>query len=289
MKIALIADSHLAAHALAFNANTEAALAWIDSAGADLAVHLGDITADAISDESQLEFAAQVLAGLKTPLRCIPGNHDIGDNPLAGAAASHADLLDGARLARFEALFGDEYWALEADGWTLIGLNAQRFGFGDAGEAAQFAWLGRALGAVRGPCGLFLHKPLFRTGWDDDLLHPRYAPLPSRRRLQALLSGVDLRFVVSGHTHQWRRGLVDGVEHVWAPSCAFTIPDLMQEPIGEKRVGALILTLKDGGHSIELHRPEGLLDQDLADHPEVYPELERLLQDLRDGKPYPHR
>jgi 3',5'-cyclic AMP phosphodiesterase CpdA len=288
MKIALIADSHLAPHAPAFNANTEAALAWIDQAGADLAVHLGDITADGIGEASQLDFAAQVLRGLKTPIRCIAGNHDIGDNPAGGVAEAH-DPLDPSRLAHFETLFDEERWSLEVDGWTLIGLNAQRFGFGEAGEAAQFAWLGRALGAARGPCGLFLHKPLFRTDWNDDLHHPRYAPLPSRRRLQALLTGVDLRFVVSGHTHQWRRGLVDGVEHVWAPSCAFTIPDLMQEPIGEKRVGALILTLKDGGHSIELHRPEGLLDQDLADHPEVYPELERLLQDLRDGKPYPHR
>jgi 3',5'-cyclic AMP phosphodiesterase CpdA len=288
MKIALIADTHLAPIARDLTANARAALAWIDQAGVDLVLHLGDVSADGAGDARQLDFAAGVMAGLGTPVRYLPGNHDVGDNPAPGVRDHHG-LLDAARLADFRRLFDQEHWVLRGEGWTLLGLNAQRFGFGDAGEAAQFAWLEQTLAGVDGPCGLLLHKPLFRDGWDDTAPHPRYVPLGARQRLRALFASRDLRFVISGHTHQWRRVDVEGVEHVWAPSTAFTVPDLMQETIGEKRLGLLTLNLEPDAHVIELHRPQGLRDHDLADHAQVYPALGPLLEDLRHGKPYPRR
>jgi hypothetical protein len=166
---------------------------------------------------------------------------------------------------------------MRALGWTLIGLDAQLLALGVAEEEAQFAWLAQTLAYAAGPIGLFLHKPLFRHGWEDQELHPRYVPLAPRRRLHGLFAGRDLRFVANGHTHQRRSLSVDGVEHLWAPSCAFVVPDLMQEWIGEKVVGAMTLTLEPRAHRFTFHVPPGVARHDLADYADVFPKLRQTL------------
>jgi hypothetical protein len=90
-----------------------------------------------------------------------------------------------------------------------------------------------------------LHKPLFLYGPQDDEPHVRYIPEAPRRRLLALLRCHELGFILSGHAHQSRRLVRDGVEHRWAPSTAFCLPDGMQERIGDKEVGVLTLTLSE--------------------------------------------
>jgi hypothetical protein len=135
----------------------------------------------------------------------------------------------------------------------------------------QFRWLETRLAERDGPLGVLLHKPLFRHGPDDTEAHVRYVPASARRRLLDLLATRDLRFVVSGHAHQAHRLRVADVEHVWAPSTAFCLPDGMQERIGEKTVGALMIELSDAGHRVELVTPEGLTRLNILDYPEVYP------------------
>jgi 3',5'-cyclic AMP phosphodiesterase CpdA len=274
VKIALIADTHLAASAPALETNCRAALAWAETIAADLIVHLGDITADGVEEAEHYDAARAVLAGAVVPMRLIPGNHDIGDNPTPGLDHGHA-LVRPERLALYRQTFGPDWWAVEQGGWTLIGLNAQLFALGDQEEAAQFAWLANALTQARGPVGLFLHKPLFRNGLDDQELHPRYVPIEARRRLWDMLATRDLRFVVNGHTHQLRKLSVGGVEHVWAPSCAFTVPDAMQEWIGEKVVGTMSLKLEPDRHQFEFHIPPGVAQHDLAAFTEVFPKLKQ--------------
>jgi hypothetical protein len=128
-----------------------------------------------------------------------------------------------------------------------------------------------------------LHKPLFRDGPADTEAHIRYVPAAPRARLLALLASRDLRFVLSGHAHQSRRLTVDGVEHVWAPSTAFCIPDAVQEPIGVKRVGLLELELTAAGHRFTELAPPGLVAHDLIDHAEVYPQVTALRAKLAAG------
>jgi 3',5'-cyclic AMP phosphodiesterase CpdA len=273
VKIVLIADTHLAADAVDFNANTAAALAWAGEIGADMIVHLGDITADGAEHVEQFDAAHDVLAKAVTPMRLVPGNHDIGDSP---NAAAHG-RVDPERLALYRQRFGPDRWSMVAEGWMLIGLNAQLFAMGDSEEAAQFEWLEAALAAWSGPVGVFLHKPLFRDGWEDTDPHPRYVPLPPRRRLQAMLAGCDLRFVVNGHTHQHRCMSVVGVDHVWAPSCAFIVPDAMQEWIGEKVVGAMTLMLAADSHEFAFHRPPGVAYRNLASYADLFPKVRKAL------------
>jgi hypothetical protein len=57
----------------------------------------------------------------------LPGNHDIGDNPIApGAPTKHA--LDLARLEEYRVLFGPDRWSFHTGAWQVIGVNAQLFG-----------------------------------------------------------------------------------------------------------------------------------------------------------------
>lgn len=272
MQIALISDTHLAPGATAFRDNCDAARAWIAALAPDLTVHLGDITADAAKDPAHHAEAVAAFADWPTPLRFLPGNHDLGDNP---TDAPHGDdpFIDAPRLALYQAAFGPDRWAFRAEGWTIIGLNAQLFGWTGPEQDDQFAWLEDVLAGVDGPIGLMLHKPLFRDGPGDTERHHRYVPQPARGLLLDKLRGHDLRFVVSGHTHQTRRCHVDGVEHVWAPSTAFLIPDRLQERIGDKIQGTMLLTVTATGHRFTLVGPPGLTQRDLLDHAEVYPQL----------------
>ena len=76
-----------------------------------------------------------------------------------------------------------------------------------------------------------------------------------------------------GHTHQLRRHQIGAVEHVWAPSCAFYIPDCHQEMIGEKVVGAMLLTLASGDYRLDFVCPQGVARNSLLDQVDIYPQL----------------
>ena len=140
MRIAVVADSHLAPDANAFNRNWRAVREYVAALGADLTVHLGDVTVDGLGDPAQLDHARALGADWPTPIRYVPGNHDIGDNPPGpGIAAKHP--LEPARIGAFRAALGPDYWALDADGWRVIALNAQLIGTGTRDEAEQWSWL----------------------------------------------------------------------------------------------------------------------------------------------------
>jgi 3',5'-cyclic AMP phosphodiesterase CpdA len=272
MKLVLISDTHLTPRAAAYRDNWYIVAAWIEAIAPDLVVHLGDITADGAHDTRELESARLAFNRLRPLTRFLPGNHDVGDNPIA-PGVPNAHPLDLARLADYRRLFGPDRWSFESGPWQVVGLNAQLFATDTDEEEKQFAWLEEHLRGRRGPLGVMLHKPLFRNGPGDTEAHVRYVPALTRGRLLAALATRDLRFVVSGHAHQARRLRVSGVEHVWAPSTAYCIPDAIQERIGEKIVGALTLELTDAGHRAEVVTPEGLVRHNILDHPAVYPEL----------------
>ena len=272
MKLVLVSDTHLTSRTAAFGDNWAVVRAWIEASAPDVVVNLGDITADGAGDSRELSAARAAFAGLRPDVRFIPGNHDIGDNPIEpGAPNDHP--LDPQRLADYRRLFGPDRWSLEWGPWQIVGLNAQLFATGTDAENEQFAWLEERLRDRRGRLGVMLHKPLFRDGPNDTEAHVRYVPMVARRRLLASLASRDLRFVASGHVHQARRLRVDGVEHVWAPSTAYCMPDAMQERIGEKLVGVLTLDITEAGHRFEMVTPEGLVRHNLLDHPATYARL----------------
>ena len=258
MRILLISDTHLAAEATPCNENWRAAKAFARRAACDLTIHLGDITFDGIDIPAQHEFARAACADWPTPLRFIPGNHDIGDNP-PGPGLPSNQPLDTRELARYRTLFGSDYWSMEAGAWLVIALDAQLLGSDSPAEAAQWQWLGSLLDGAKGrPIALLLHKPLFVDDPEETAPHIRYVPKAPRLALLKRLAAVDLRLVVSGHTHQYLDRSIAGVRHIWVPSAAFFIPDGAQERIGEKVVGMGVLELNNAGHSFDLVCPDGM-------------------------------
>jgi 3',5'-cyclic AMP phosphodiesterase CpdA len=272
VKVAVLSDTHISKEGLAFNANVDATIQWIQRVAPDFVVHLGDVTAEGSQHPEQLQLAAQMLSALRRPLSLVPGNHDIGDNPAApGATLEHP--FDTARLRDFRRALGPDYWSLPIEGWRVIGLNAQLFCTGTADEAHQFDWLESRLASFAGPVGLMLHKPMFFAEPDDFPEHDRYVPLPARRRLFEILEGRNLRFVLSGHVHQARRMEYRGITHIWIPSTSFCIPDALQKPVGQKCVAAGLLTLSADQFDFDFITPAGLIRHNLLDHPEVYPQV----------------
>lgn len=274
MRIVLISDTHLAAYAEPFLENAEASIRWIEAAAPDLVIHLGDVTADGIRDPGQFDTAAGLFSSISAPMLWSPGNHDVGDCPPRGGREEPS--LDLDRLEAFRQRLGVDAWRVERGGWTLIGVNAQLFGAARIQEAAQQAWLEQVLSNADGPIALFLHKPIYEPGLGPSDESPRFAPPHARNDLFAGFRGRDVRLVASGHAHQ-ARTLVEGrVRHLWAPSCAFILPDHVQAPVGEKVVGLTLVELADGEARAQVVVPPGVRRHDVFDHPEIYPEVAAL-------------
>ena len=278
MRIVLISDTHLAASAGDFVSNAKAAIAWINETGPDLVVALGDLSADGVKDPDHLMAAHETLSNIKVPVRYLPGNHDVGDNPGLASRRHLEPIVEAEALERYRRLFGPDYWSFTASGWTILGLNAQLFGLNEFEEMTQWQWIEDRVAEQNGPIGLMLHKPLFNAYPNDGDHHHRYVPLEARLRLLDLLREHDLRFVVSGHTHQARNLMYAGVEHVWTPSTAFIIPDYLQERIGEKVVGFISLELTPQGHSFKPHVTPDMRPFQLDDYQDVYGALKTVVK-----------
>jgi 3',5'-cyclic AMP phosphodiesterase CpdA len=258
MRIALIADSHLSPRAPECVANWHAARRAVARIEPELTVHLGDISLDGQSDSEELRFAADLVERWSTPIRCLPGNHDVGDG--SGEAPVQEALIES-----YQRLFGPDHWRVTADGWQLLGINAQLLGSETEREREQWAWIEQAAQARSAPprTALFLHRPLARVRPGDPKDRGRYVPQPARDRLLQGPLQSTLRLVVSGHTHQYLDVTAAEVRHVWIPSAAFVLPDAMQGRVGEKLVGIGLLELDGETLRFDLWCPDGMARHEL--------------------------
>jgi 3',5'-cyclic AMP phosphodiesterase CpdA len=259
MRIALIADSHLSPCSPECVANWHAARRAIERLSPDVTVHLGDITLDAQTHPEELDFAAELTQHWPTEMRCLPGNHDMGDG--SGEAPPNDALL-----ASYKRLFGPDHWSVTADDWQLLGINAQLLGSGTRQELEQWLWI-EELAAASPPrtrTALFLHRPLARVRPGDPKDRGRYVVEAARERLLSGPLKPTLRLVISGHTHQYLDVVASGVRHVWMPSSGFVLPDEMQARVGEKLVGIGLLELDDEAMRFDLWCPDGMARHELS-------------------------
>jgi 3',5'-cyclic AMP phosphodiesterase CpdA len=258
-RVVLLSDIHISPTHGFFWDNWLIARDWTNAAGADAAIVTGDLAINGPDSDAEIEFAARALAELEGDVLVLPGNHDVGDEPPGQDAHQ---LIDEARLGRWDRSFGADRWSRRLGGWLLVGVNAQLLGSGLAREAEQDAWLEHQLAHAAGhPVALFLHKPVFLEDKAEAAATASALVPEARARLLQRLAGADVQLIVNGHLHQHRDRVVDGIRHLWAPSTAFAAP---HDHGGDGRCGVLSLDFSPSGVRTRVERPEGLISHDLA-------------------------
>lgn len=218
MWIAPISDPHVRPRGVLYNGviDTGAALAAV-VAQINALEPLPDLvllSGDVVDEGSPAEYAnaVAVLAGLRVPLRVIPGNHD-EPGAFRAAFAGHAYLPPAGPLH-----FIDD----EAGPVRIVGFDVTVPGFHHGlADAEALAWLGNALAAAPyRPTLVMMHQPPLMTDvpYLDD-----YRCLGADRleRLVARFPAVER--VLCGHVHRHMAMRFGGTLLCTAPSTATAI------------------------------------------------------------------
>jgi 3',5'-cyclic AMP phosphodiesterase CpdA len=267
MRVIQISDTHLSPGKAHFADNWAPLAQWIGANRPDLVVHTGDVTVDGAEVDDDLTYAARLLDDLGVRYRVIPGNHDVGE------AGHHRQPVTEARLARWQAHFGDDRWLEDVAGWRLLGFDAMILGSGLVAEAAQMAWLERAMGESAGrQIAWFLHKPLFLDSpAEADTGYWSVKPAP-RARLLELVERHRVAVIASGHLHKARDFVLGSARYLWGPASSFLVGQIQPAMPGDKRLGAVLYEFGPTGFTAEICAVPGLVEHWLEDVvEEVYP------------------
>jgi 3',5'-cyclic AMP phosphodiesterase CpdA len=271
VRFAQVSDAHLSAVRPFFNANFARVAEAIRTARPDFTLATGDLNLVGEESVEELAYGIEQHAAIGPELLCVPGNHDVGNDP-----ARATNIATAQRVAAWNRLAGPSAWVRDVPGWRLIGLDCQSLDF----HTEQWEVLARAL-ADRGTRRLALIQYMPLT---DGLLadtHVAYWCLTptARTRLLAAFGEARPALVISGHVHQWRDRLADGMRQVWAPSTAFILGDAYQATFGTKLVGWVEHSFHaDGTHEARLRTVDGLRLDDIGLMPHVYRQMPRLDQ-----------
>jgi 3',5'-cyclic AMP phosphodiesterase CpdA len=258
-RLTLLSDPHLSPTHGFFWDNWRVACAAVNAAKPDLVLVAGDLCINGAESDAEMEFAGAALKAIEVPVRAIPGNHDVGDEP---PGQTSEQLIDAARLARWNGVFGSDRFDMRFGAWHLIGINAQLCGSGLPEDEGQRHWLAERLAQAEGPIALFSHKPLFLDSPEEATPTAASLNLAPRAELMKLIRSAPVRLVVSGHLHSHRDVIHDGVRYVWAPALSF----LHTAHSGSTpMVAALSLDLSSQAPGVEIVPLPGLVAHDLAE------------------------
>ena len=259
-RIVVLSDIHLSPTHGFFWKNWCIARELANERKADAVIVNGDLAINGPDSDAEIAFAAAALSHLQGRVMSLPGNHDVGDEP---PGQDPNQIVNATRLARWDGSFVADRWALDVEGWSLIGVNAQLFGSGLAREHAQDGWIDEQLKAATGQrqIALFLHKPLFLEDPNDDVACHRCIVPSARAPLLQKLRQAGVRLIVSGHLHQHRDRTLDGMRHLWVPAVAFAASQSLG---GDARCGITSLDFSGNGVGAAVERPDGLVSHDLA-------------------------
>ena len=249
-RVVQISDTHLSPGKAHFAANWPPLAAWLADQRPDLIIHTGDVTVDGADQEEDLRFCAARLAELPAPVLVVPGNHDVGEPGQAAQPVNHA------RIKRWRAHFGPDWWLHDLEEWRLIGLDSMLFGSGLAEETEQLAWLADAFATAPGRrLAIFTHQPLFVDhAGEPDTGYWSVKPDP-RQKLLDLFARHDVALVATGHLHRAHDSSVEGRRYVWGGAAAFMVgPGLQPAMPGEAQLGAVAYEFS--GRDVEITRAD---------------------------------
>jgi len=173
-------------------ARFRAAVEAINALAVDWVVICGDLVNDGDDDNAVADFRA-IMRDFTMPCYLAPGNHDVGGEPTA------------ASLARYRALHGKDYFAVEQSGFKLMILNTQLWKAPLENETERHdTWYRESLAeasAAGMPVVLISHYPPFLDHVDEE---ETYYNLPIETRKSVLDAAVKhgARAWLAGHAHK---------------------------------------------------------------------------------------
>lgn len=188
-------------------------------------IHLGDMVhplPHLPTYGSAAEEAISIFGPLHDTMHFVPGNHDVGDKPMAGAPAGSADETTTATYGRF---FGEGWYSFDHEGIHIAVVNSSLIDAGSALEAEQRDWLEQDLKANQGKrTFLFSHYPPFIDAPDEPPHYDNY-DRPGRAWLLNLLEKHQVEAVFSGHVHQFFYNRHEGTKLYCLPPTSFIRQD----------------------------------------------------------------
>jgi 3',5'-cyclic AMP phosphodiesterase CpdA len=172
-------------------ATFKAAVTQINALKPDFVVICGDLVNKA--DDTSFSDFNEIKAGLTVPCYCVPGNHDIGNEPTQGS------------LATYRRVVGDDYSSFDHKGYRFVFVNTQLWKGPMEGESKTHdAWLEKTLetaASQRSPVFVIGHYPLFLKTPDEA---EEYMNLPPAKRTELLnlFEKTGVVGVLGGHTHR---------------------------------------------------------------------------------------
>ena len=274
---AVVADTHMnqeeaqssspyACNRLA-NARTRHVLQQINRLAPAFVVHLGDLVNPVPALPSYAPAAANFHAlaeELDCPLHLTPGNHDIGDKPVAWSPAA---AVSDDYVALYEEHFGAHYYSFDHGDCHFVVINAQLFNSGLAAASEQSAWLESDLADSRGRrTFLCTHYPPYVTDPGEDGSYDNIDE-PARSWLLGLIERHRPEALFAGHVHNFWYDVYGATECYILPSTAFVRHDYAElyriEPGPENgrddapKLGYLVVKVYAKGHVAHVVRTYG--------------------------------
>jgi 3',5'-cyclic AMP phosphodiesterase CpdA len=257
-----VTDLHLSAERAYNYPGWSACLAHINRTRPDFVAVTGDLVLCDPDHAPDHAFVRSQLGRIEVPWAALPGNHDVGDS---GPRPYMGQWITDERRRRYLDHFGADRWVRELGRWRLIGINAQLLGSGLEAEAEQRDWLRTALAEGEGrPAALFLHKPLFVHGPDEQDDPVFSVTRRGREAVLELLRAANVRLVACGHNHAYRTFTSGGIAMVWAPSSS----QIMSNEVGPFHApqvpGVVHYWFDDDKVEFGMVQPDGLAALDVA-------------------------
>lgn len=190
--------------------NLRKAISQINALEPDFVVICGDLINFA-GTEKHYEVLKKELSGLNAPWYAVPGNHDEGDGS------------DAKLIKLYRQYFGENYYVKDLPDCRLIGLDSCLW-VGAVPDLAekQFQWLERELDKIEQknrrdpkPIVVAMHHPPYADAPDEVQAYFNIEP-GYRVRLLTLCQKVQVKAILSGHTHRTLLHDWNGIELITA-------------------------------------------------------------------------
>lgn len=233
----------------------------------EFTIHLGDMvhplphlpTYAAAADE-----ARRILQPLEPNLNFVPGNHDVGDKPMAAMPAGPADE---ASIAIYGQHFGAGFYSFDHKDLHVVVVNSSIVNSGSTAEDEQKRWLEQDLAENKGKrIFLFSHYPPYINAPDEQPHYDNYSE-PGRSWLLDLVQRHDAEAVFSGHVHQFFYNRLGALPLYCLPPTSFTRQDYSElydigpaDQFGrndEGKFSTAIIDVYEHGHKLRVYPTEG--------------------------------